>query len=110
MSLSFPLYSISSISRVRVLDLGFLDSPIQSRCKLELIDLCSKQERLEFLYDSGLAVGRPGGSDSLKEAFTKAEEPSSSAAAAAKVFIFIVFVRSDCMLFGGVKLDESARF
>ncbi|KAL6194070.1 hypothetical protein ACLB2K_035154 [Fragaria x ananassa] len=50
----------------------------------EQAGLVPKQERLEFLYDSGLAVGRPGGSDSLKEAFTKAEEPSSSAAAAAK--------------------------
>ncbi|PRQ38446.1 putative CBF1-interacting co-repressor CIR domain, pre-mRNA splicing factor [Rosa chinensis] len=49
----------------------------------EQAGLVPKQERLEFLYDSGLAVGRPGGSDNFKEAFTKAEEPSSSSAAAA---------------------------
>ncbi|KAK9943343.1 hypothetical protein M0R45_008953 [Rubus argutus] len=43
-----------------------------------------KQERLEFLYDSGLAVGRPGGSDNFKDAFPKTEEPPSSSTAAAK--------------------------
>ncbi|CAL8991817.1 unnamed protein product [Prunus brigantina] len=49
----------------------------------EQAGLVPRQERLEFLYDSGLAVGRPGGSDSFKtlEALPKTEEaPSSSAA------------------------------
>jgi hypothetical protein len=47
----------------------------------EKAGLVPKQERVEFLYDSGLAVGRPGGSDNFKEAFSKTKEPPSPAAA-----------------------------
>ncbi|XP_070675931.1 uncharacterized protein [Malus domestica] len=42
--------------------------------------LVPKQERLEFLYDSGLSVGRPGGSDAFN--LPKPEEPPSSSTAA----------------------------
>ena len=64
---------------------------------------------MEFLYDSGLAVGRPSGSDNLKEAFTKAEEPpSSAAAAAAKVVAFIVsFEFLNLRILGGVGFGGS---
>ncbi|KAM1010806.1 hypothetical protein ACFX13_046984 [Malus domestica] len=37
--------------------------------------LVPKQERLEFLYDSGLSVRRPGGSDAFN--LPKTEEPPS---------------------------------
>ncbi|BFG15434.1 hypothetical protein CerSpe_017080 [Prunus speciosa] len=56
----------------------------------EQAGLVPRQERLEFLYDSGLAVGRPGGSDSFKtlEALPKTEEaPSSSAASKASASV-----------------------
>ncbi|KAI9126583.1 hypothetical protein K1719_002179 [Acacia pycnantha] len=52
----------------------------------EKAGLVPKQERLEFLYDSGLSVGRTGNSEGFKalEAFPKPESsdaPSSSASA-----------------------------
>ncbi|XP_068319496.1 uncharacterized protein [Pyrus communis] len=42
--------------------------------------LVPKQERLEFLYDSGLSVGRPDGSDAFN--LPKPEDPPSSSTAA----------------------------
>ncbi|XP_062087995.1 uncharacterized protein LOC133794662 [Humulus lupulus] len=53
----------------------------------EQAGLVPKQERLEFLYDSGLAVGKASASDGFKalEAFPKPDDgPSSSTSAASK--------------------------
>ncbi|KAM6601811.1 hypothetical protein CsatA_021420 [Cannabis sativa] len=53
----------------------------------EQAGLVPKQERLEFLYDSGLAVGKASASDGFKalEAFPKPDDgPSSSTAATSK--------------------------
>lgn len=54
----------------------------------------SKQERLEFLYESGLAVGKAGASEGFKalEAPKKDDAPSTSAASASKVFSFSIFL------------------
>ena len=49
----------------------------------------SKQERLDFLYESGLGVGKASASEGFKalEAFPKSDDaPSSSATAPSKVF------------------------
>ncbi|KAH7546929.1 hypothetical protein FEM48_Zijuj01G0252900 [Ziziphus jujuba var. spinosa] len=57
-----------------------------------------KQERLEFLYESGLAVGKGGASEGFKalEAFPKNDDaPSTSSASASMVFfLFHLFMCS----------------
>lgn len=62
--------------------------PLSRKCFTDFD--CSKQERLEFLYDSGLSVGRTGNSEGFKalESFPKpdASDAPSSSASASKVF------------------------
>lgn len=101
LSLYFPYRSPNFYSQFQFLGLGFSPhSQIEKQTELLIvIFFCSHQERLEFLYDSGLSVGKTS-SEGFKslEAFPKsdaADAPSSSATAS-NVSLHDLFLLNFC--------------
>lgn len=63
-----------------ILILSLVFSPSLNVCFLLILNFDRRQERLEFLYDSGLAVGKSSGFKALESLPTKTDPPDSTAA------------------------------